>query len=81
MNGGVAKNDLSMANTSALREGFANLNRYIDNIQGYGLPVVVAINEFVTDTAEEISVLSELLAAKNVDFHSHKSGLKVVLVV
>ena len=68
MNGGVAKNDLSMANTSALREGFANLNRHIDNIQGYGLPVVVAINEFVTDTAEEISVLSELLAAKNVDF-------------
>ncbi|MFZ2845208.1 MAG: formate--tetrahydrofolate ligase [Lactococcus chungangensis] len=68
MNGGVAKNDLSMANSSALREGFANLNRHIDNIQGYGLPVVVAINEFVTDTAEEISVLSELLAAKNVDF-------------
>ncbi|MGO2315118.1 MAG: formate--tetrahydrofolate ligase [Pseudolactococcus laudensis] len=68
MNGGVAKNDLSVENTSALREGFANLNRHIDNIQGYGLPVVVAINEFVTDTAEEISVLSELLTAKNVDF-------------
>lgn len=68
MNGGVAKNDLSVENTSALREGFANLNRHIDNIQGYGLPVVVAINEFVTDTAEEISVLSELLTAKNIDF-------------
>ena len=68
MNGGVAKNDLSMANTSALREGFANLNRHIDNIQGYGLPVVVAINEFVTDTAEEIAALSALLTAKNVDF-------------
>lgn len=68
MNGGVAKNDLSVENTSALREGFANLNRHIDNIQGYGLPLVVAINEFVTDTAEEISVLSELLTDKNVDF-------------
>ena len=68
MNGGVAKADLAAGNTSALREGFANLNRHIDNIQGYGLPVVVAINEFVTDTAEEIAALSALLTAKNVDF-------------
>ena len=68
MNGGVAKADLAAENTSALREGFANLNRHIDNIQGYGLPVVVAINEFVTDTAEEIAALSALLTAKNVDF-------------
>ncbi|GAB2021778.1 formate--tetrahydrofolate ligase [Pseudolactococcus yaeyamensis] len=68
MNGGVAKTDLAAENTSALRAGFANLNRHVDNIQGYGLPVVVAINEFVTDTAEEIAVLSELLTAKNVDF-------------
>lgn len=68
MNGGVAKADLAAENTFALREGFANLNRHIDNIQGYGLPVVVAINEFVTDTAEEIAALSALLTAKNVDF-------------
>ena len=68
MNDGVAKADLAAENTSALREGFANLNRHIDNIQGYGLPVVVAINEFVTDTAEEIAALSALLTAKNVDF-------------
>lgn len=68
MNGGVAKADLAAENMSALREGFANLNRHIDNIQGYGLPVVVAINEFVTDTAEEIAALSALLTAKNVDF-------------
>jgi formate--tetrahydrofolate ligase len=68
MNGGVAKTDLAVENTSALREGFANLNRHIDNIQGYGLPVVVAINEFVTDTASEIATLSELLTAKQVDF-------------
>lgn len=68
MNGGVAKADLAAENVAALQAGFANLNRHIDNIQGYGLPVVVAINEFVTDTAAEIDALAALLTAKQVDF-------------
>ncbi|GFH39809.1 formate--tetrahydrofolate ligase [Pseudolactococcus insecticola] len=68
MHGGVEKNGLDLENIAALQAGFANLNRHIDNIQSYGLPVVVAINEFVTDTAAEITALSELLTAKNVAF-------------
>lgn len=68
MNGGVAKADLATENVAALQKGFANLNRHIDNIQGYGLPVVVAINEFVTDTAAEIKALGDLLTAKQVSY-------------
>lgn len=68
MNGGVAKADLATENVAALQKGFANLNRHIDNIQGYGLPVVVAINEFVTDTATEIEALGDLLTAKQVSY-------------
>jgi formate--tetrahydrofolate ligase len=68
MNGGVAKTALATEDVAALKAGFANLNRHIDNIQSFGLPVVVAINEFVTDTAAEIAALSELLTAKGVAF-------------
>ena len=68
MHGGVAKHELEKENIAAVKAGFANLNRHIDNIQGYGLPVVVAINEFVTDTEAEITALSELIANKHVAF-------------
>jgi formate--tetrahydrofolate ligase len=68
MHGGVAKADLAAENVTALTTGFANLNRHIDNIQSYGLPVIVAINEFITDTDAEIAALSELLSAKKVAF-------------
>ncbi|GFH41739.1 formate--tetrahydrofolate ligase [Lactococcus hodotermopsidis] len=68
MHGGVAKTALATKDVAALRSGFANLDRHIDNIQSFGLPVVVAINEFITDTADEIAVLSDLLTAKNVAF-------------
>lgn len=68
MHGGVAKQELEKENIAAVKAGFANLNRHIDNIQGYGLPVVVAINEFVTDTEAEITALSELIANKHVAF-------------
>ncbi|WEV44887.1 formate--tetrahydrofolate ligase [Streptococcaceae bacterium ESL0687] len=64
MHGGVAKDKLSEENIEALKEGFANLNRHIDNISSYGLPVVVAINEFITDTEGEIKALTELLDQK-----------------
>lgn len=68
MHGGVAKDELEQENIAAIKSGFANLNRHIDNIQSYGLPVVVAINEFVTDTEAEIAMLSDLISSKDVAF-------------
>ena len=60
MNGGVAKDTLSAENVAAVEAGFANLARHVENMRKYGIPVVVAINEFVTDTAVEIARLKEL---------------------
>ena len=60
MNGGVAKDALSAENVEAVEQGFANLARHVENMRKYGIPVVVAINEFVTDTAAEIEKLKEL---------------------
>ena len=60
MNGGVAKDALSAENVAAVEDGFANLARHVENMRKYGIPVVVAINEFVTDTAAEIARLKEL---------------------
>ena len=60
MNGGVAKDALSAENVPAVETGFANLARHVENMRKYGIPVVVAINEFVTDTAAEIARLKEL---------------------
>ncbi|NQJ73473.1 formate--tetrahydrofolate ligase [Streptococcus suis] len=62
MHGGVAKTDLSAENVEAVKAGFANLKRHVENIQKYGIPAVVAINEFVSDTADEIAALKELCA-------------------
>ncbi|MBM7314233.1 formate--tetrahydrofolate ligase [Streptococcus suis] len=62
MHGGVAKAELSAENVEAVKAGFANLKRHVENIQKYGIPAVVAINEFVLDTADEIATLKELCA-------------------
>ncbi|HEM3522526.1 formate--tetrahydrofolate ligase [Streptococcus suis] len=62
MHGGVAKTELSAENVEAVKAGFSNLKRHVENIQKYGVPAVVAINEFVSDTADEIAVLKELCA-------------------
>ncbi|HFI0240115.1 TPA: formate--tetrahydrofolate ligase [Streptococcus suis] len=62
MHGGVAKTELSTENVEAVKAGFANLKRHVENIQKYGIPAVVAINEFVSDTADEIAALKELCA-------------------
>ncbi|HFI0144939.1 TPA: formate--tetrahydrofolate ligase [Streptococcus suis] len=62
MHGGVAKTELPTENVEAVRAGFANLKRHVENIQKYGIPAVVAINEFVSDTADEIAALKELCA-------------------
>lgn len=63
MHGGVAKDNLSEENVEAVRLGFANLKRHVENVKKYGLPAVVAINEFVSDTPAEIAILKELCAA------------------
>ncbi|HEM4279184.1 formate--tetrahydrofolate ligase [Streptococcus suis] len=62
MHGGVAKTELSTENVEAVKAGFSNLKRHVENIQKYGIPAVVAINEFVSDTADEIATLKELCA-------------------
>lgn len=66
MNGGVAKDALTEENVDAVRAGFANLKRHVENIRRFGIPAVVAINEFVSDTEAEIATLKELCAEINV---------------
>ena len=57
MNGGVAKADLGVENVDAVNAGCANLGRHIENIKSFGVPVVVAINHFVTDTDAEVAAV------------------------
>lgn len=57
MHGGVAKSDLATENVAAVRAGFANLKRHVENMKKYGIPALVAINEFVSDTEAEIAAL------------------------
>ena len=59
MNGGVAKADLGAENVEAVRKGCPNLGRHIANLKAFGVPVVVAINHFVTDTEAEIAAVRE----------------------
>ncbi|MED4907349.1 formate--tetrahydrofolate ligase [Brevibacillus centrosporus] len=56
-NGGVKVSDLSVANLEALEHGFANVRRHIENLKKFGVPTVVAINHFTTDTQEEIEAV------------------------
>jgi len=64
MHGGMAKADLSTPSIAALERGFENLAVHIENISKFGVPSVVAINKFVTDTKEEIALLSKLCELK-----------------
>lgn len=67
MNGGVTKADLGMENVEALKKGTANILRHIENLKAYGLPVVVAINHFVTDSNAEVAALREACANVGVE--------------
>ena len=67
MNGGVAKADLDEENVAAVAEGCPNLSRHISNLKSFGVPVVVAINHFVTDTEAEIEVIRESAAAEGAE--------------
>ena len=64
-NGGVPKDQLGTENLDALKKGIENLGKHIENIQSYGLPVVVALNAFVSDTDSEIGFVKEYCASKN----------------
>ncbi|WP_043358907.1 formate--tetrahydrofolate ligase [Belnapia sp. F-4-1] len=63
MHGGVAKADLGREDVAALRRGVVNLARHVENMQKYGLGVVVALNAFTTDTGAEIAAVQEAMAA------------------
>ena len=69
-NGGVAKPDLNQPNVDALAKGIVNLDAHIENIRKFGLPVVVAINAFPTDTAEEMAFIEQ---------HCKEMGVRVAL--
>lgn len=66
-NGGAKLSDLNEENLDALKKGMANLNRHIKNMQLYGLPIVVAINHFVSDTDKEIQMIKDDCAKQNVE--------------
>ncbi|MDH5159775.1 formate--tetrahydrofolate ligase [Heyndrickxia oleronia] len=66
MHGGVPKTELQNENLDALKHGLENLQKHIETIQQYGLPIVVAINRFTTDTKDEIAVLTEWCQQRSV---------------
>ncbi|MCC4327106.1 formate--tetrahydrofolate ligase [Limosilactobacillus reuteri] len=66
-NGGAKLADLNEENLDALKKGMANLNRHIKNMQLYGLPIVVAINHFISDTDKEIQMIKDDCAKQNVE--------------
>ena len=63
MNGGVAKADLGAENVEAVKAGCPNLGRHIENVKSFGVPVVVAINHFVTDTDAEVQAVKDFVEA------------------
>ena len=72
MHGGVDKKNLAAPNVAAVERGLENLAKHIENVQGFGLPAVVALNDFPTDTDEEIQAVEKICADKNVRFARSK---------
>ena len=66
MHGGMAKEDLDTEDLDALRDGCCNLVRHIENVKTFGVPVVVGINRFTSDTDAEIAVIKEIAAANGI---------------
>lgn len=67
-NGGVAKKDLNGENMEALAKGIENLEKHIENLHKYGVPVVVTLNAFVTDTEQEINFARDFCKERNCEF-------------
>nr|WP_294556774.1 formate--tetrahydrofolate ligase [uncultured Rhodopila sp.] len=67
MHGGVARDQLGLENVGAVRRGVANLQRHVENMQKFGLPVVVAVNHFKLDTAAEFTAVHDAMAALGIE--------------
>ena len=67
-NGGVPKTDLSEENLDALKKGIVNLEKHIENLQKFGVPVVVTLNSFVTDTEAEVEFIKSFCEERNCEF-------------
>ena len=67
-NGGVAKADLNTENVDALKKGIVNLEKHIENLQQYGVPVVVTLNQFVTDSEAELLYVKEFVENMGCEF-------------
>lgn len=67
-NGGVAKDQLSKSNLDALKKGIVNLEKHIENIQKYDVPVIVTLNSFITDTPEEVAFVKEFCEKRDCEF-------------
>jgi formate--tetrahydrofolate ligase len=67
MNGGVAKADLGKENVDAVKKGCANLGRHVSNVKGFGVPAVVAINHFVSDTEAEIQAVKDYVKSQGAE--------------
>ena len=70
MHGGVARDKVNEENVVALKEGLANLDKHVENMQGYGIPVVVAVNRFPSDTEAELALIRK---------HCESQGIPVAL--
>ncbi|MDO4300824.1 MAG: formate--tetrahydrofolate ligase [Clostridia bacterium] len=67
-NGGAAKADLNTPNAEAVKKGFCNLQKHIENLHKFGVPVVVTLNNFVSDTEEEVNYIKTQCEAMGADF-------------
>lgn len=67
-NGGVPKTDLGIENLSALEQGIVNLEKHIENLQKYGIPVIVTLNRFITDTQAELDYVKEFCESRQCEF-------------
>lgn len=67
-NGGVPKTELSKENLEALKSGIVNLEKHIENLQKYGVPIIVTLNRFLTDTDAELSYVKEFCENKGCEF-------------
>jgi len=69
MHGGVARRDLGPENVGAVARGVVNLVRHVENLQKFGLPAVVALNKFTSDTPAEVAAIAEAMAALGTETH------------
>ena len=67
-NGGIPKEELAAENLEALQSGIANLEKHIENLQKYGVPIVVTLNSYITDTPAEIEYVQHFCEERNCEF-------------